>query len=511
MHRYYLIALALLCLVLHKANSAVTDCQLAPVAGIGQLEVTAVASPALPAFCQVKGVLEGRIRFEARLPLEGWNGKFLMAGCGGFCGSLLPDKPGFSNSINEALKMGYAAIAHDGGHRGASHDTAWAYHDRQALEIWAHRILPIVARNGKAIVTAFYGRPPALSYFSGCSNGGRLGLMAAQRYPQLFDGILAGAPVFDLSGNAGIYAAWKAQQLYRADGTLRLGQEKIPLLKSYVLRQCDGLDGLADGIIAAPGRCQVDLSTLRCRPGVPADDCLSGGQITLLNRLYHGVSDSKGERLYPGISYGSEHYFATWIIGKPGQPAWGTLAGQGYLNLVNEMAPDQHYAMHRFDVDKDPELLREHPLAAMMDATSTDLSALVGAGTKLIIWHGWSDPLILPKRTVDYYEAIARKLGGMGRARERVRLFLLPGHGHCWRQAAEAPDQFNPIQLLADWVESGSAPSQFIAHQQDAAGNTLRSRPICAYPAVARYQGTGDMNDAASFVCEINGNSSLAK
>jgi len=501
--RYFIISVLILNFVSFKGHSVEIKCDPVPVAGTDRLEINTIAEKErLPAFCQIKGVLRKRIRFESRLPLQEWNGKFLMAGCGGFCGELLPDKPGFSNSINEALKMGYATIAHDGGHTAPSYDTSWAYDDPEALEIWAHKILPIIAGHGKKIVESFYGRPPALSYFSGCSNGGRLGLMAAQRYPDLFDGILAGGPVFDLSGNAGIHGAWLIQQLHKKDGSLRISREKIPLLKSHVLTQCDLLDGLEDGIISDPRQCQVDLSTLQCDSGKDAVGCLSNNEIALLNKLYRGASNRNGEPLYPGISYGSENYFSTWIIGQPGQPAWGPLAGQGHLNLVYKIAPGQHYAAHEFDFNSEPERLRQKPISRMVDATNADLSVFRRSGAKLIIWHGWSDPLILPQRTIDYYDEVARKSGGMEKTREFARLFMVPGHGHCWRTRAEAPDLFNPIKILEDWVEAGEAPEEMIAYQKDSHGRLIRSRPICAFPAVARYIGGGDVNEAESFVCE---------
>jgi hypothetical protein len=212
----------------------------------------------LPAHCEVRGIKANKVEFLMRLPTP-WNGRFMMAGCGGFCGELLPDKPGYSNSINEAVKRGYAAIAHDGGHKAASWDTDWAA-DAEALDIWAYRILPLMVDVGLDLTRQTYGKDPDYKYFSGCSNGGRLGLIAAQRYPHLFDGIAAGASILDLSGTAGLWGNWLISNAYR-ENALLLDASIQSRLKKIVLQQCDVKDGRADGMISEPRSCDIDSST----------------------------------------------------------------------------------------------------------------------------------------------------------------------------------------------------------------------------------------------------------
>ena len=229
--------------------------------------------PDLPKFCQIRGQIEGNTLFELRLPKQ-WNGRFLMAGCGGCCGSLLPDKKGHSNSINEALKNGFAAISHNGGHQGASSKTQWAFNNPELLTLFAHKILPQVTKIGVAITESLYHKAPHHRYFSGCSNGGRLGMMAAQRYPYLFDGIAAGSSIFDLSGNAGLWGNWLVEQTQPKDKPL-FDRNKTAFLEKIVLKQCDPLDGEQDGVIADPQACKVDLNQYQCSSAKSLPHCFS--------------------------------------------------------------------------------------------------------------------------------------------------------------------------------------------------------------------------------------------
>ncbi len=423
----------------------------------------------------------------------------MMAGCGGFCGELLPDKPGHSNSINEALKRGYAAISHDGGHQAKNWETQWAI-DVEALELWGHKILPVVTGVGVEIATSLYGEPPRYKYFSGCSNGGRLGLMAAQRYPDLFDGIAAGASVFDLSGNGGLWGNWLVTG-GRPGEISRFPQVKVPLIKKLVMDRCDALDGQADQIIDDPRACEVDFKVASCPIGAPAtDNCLTQQEAEHLNTLYGGVRNGKGEVIFSAVPYGSEHYSDLWLFGTSDKPAWGLLAADGYRQmLANSLA--EHDVAGGLSTDEMLSWIYRSPVPALTDAISLDLSKLHQSGSKLLIYQGWADPLVVPEPMTGYYQQAAERSGGSEQLQRNARLFMVPGWGHCWERPADAPDVFDPLAELEQWVEQGKAPDFILARQLDRAGAELRSRPICSYPASAQLIDGKDPNEFTSYRC----------
>jgi len=457
-----------------------------------------VETESLPKYCRARGTIAGRVQFEMRLP-EQWNGRFMMAGCGGFCGELLPDKPGHSNSINEALKRGYAAISQDSGHQAASWETDWAA-DSEALELWAHKVLPVVAGVGTQLATSMYGKPPRYRYFSGCSNGGRLGLMAAQRYPDLFDGIAAGASVFDLSGIAGLWGNWLI--VNNQPGTVSLfPQAKVPLIEKLVMEQCDALDGLADGVIDDPRVCQVDFQVAHCAPGASAQsDCLTAQETEVLTSLYGGVRNGHGDVIYPGPYFGSEHYSGLWLFSTDEQPGWGVLASAGYRKMLASSLSEKDVA-GGLPTDQMLDWLSRSPVPALTDATDPDLSALRRSGGKLLMYQGWSDPLIIPEPITRYFRQATEAAGGLEPMQRNARLFMVPGWGHCWEKPADAPVSFDPLSELEQWVEKGLAPDFIVARQVDKAGGELRSRPICSFPSTARLLDGKDPNRHESYQC----------
>lgn len=420
-----------------------------------------VDKSSLPAHCEVRGYKQDKVEFVMRLPTP-WNGRFMMAGCGGFCGELLPDKPGYSNSINEAVKRGYAAIAHDGGHKAASWDTDWAA-DSEALEIWAHRILPLMVDVGLDLTRQAYGKEPDYKYFSGCSNGGRLGLIAAQRYPHLFDGIAAGASIFDLSGTAGLWGNWLIDQAYQ-DDTLLLDASIQNRLKKIVLEQCDAKDGKTDGMVSDPRHCQIDFTKNACE----GSNCLSHDQATALNALYAGVRNKSGEMIYPGAEFGSEHYGDIWLFGSIDKPAWGIRASTGYRRIL-ERSVQQTHATSALSVEAMQELIARSPVPALADAKETHLRSFVDSGNKLLIYHGLADPLIVPKPVEDYFDAAATATGSRVTLESAARLFMIPGWGHCWERPAPVADLFDPLLVLERWVEQGDAPEQLTLTSRDGA------------------------------------------
>lgn len=442
----------------------------------------------LPGFCSIRGTIDPRIGFEARFPLEHWNGKFYQAGCGGYCGSLQPDKPGFANSINEALKKGFATITTDGGHEAWVGDASWAKDDPVAVEVYAHKVLPLTHRAGTRLVESYYGTPARFDYFGGCSNGGRLAAMAAQRYPELFDGILGGGGVLDLSRSGGIYGSWIVQANTGADGERILNHDnfahKLPLLEKAVLKQCDHSDGVEDGIVSTPRNCTVDLTLLPgCEEG-NTEHCFTDVELEVMRKWYQGPRDSSGNQLFPGIPAGSERFWVVWFLDTDGQIAPGNGLGGDYAKYLGFEggAPDDFTALD-FDFDRDP--ARLETTGRMLDATDSDLRAFRDAGGKYLLWHGWQDPLVLPDQTVDWYESIVERMGGVENVDPFMRLFMIPGKGHCWEMPAAAPDRFDPIAILDRWVEGGEAPAQMHVSALDPGSAAVAESVVCPYPAAA--------------------------
>jgi feruloyl esterase len=445
----------------------------------------------LPGFCAVRGTIEPSIGFEMRLPLGDWNGKLFQSGCGGYCGSVLPDKPGWSNTINGALLKGYAAITSDAGHQGGLGDASWAENNPQAVLLYAHQSIPLVDAAAKQLVEAFYASKATQNYFGGCSNGGRMGAIAAQRYPQLFDGIFAGGSVLNLSQNGGIYGSWIVQSNTDAQQqriiTASNFAHKLPLLKAQVLAQCDSSDGVADGAIGLPRACTVDVSRLPLCESTTDDttgSCFTAAEIGVLQRWYAGPVDSSGRQLYPGIPPGSEPYWIVWFLDPPGMTAPGNALGGDYARYLGfpEELPAGYTALD-FDFDQDPVRLETN--GEMLNGLNPDLHEFRNAGGKLLMWHGWQDPLVLPDQSVAYYESVETSMGGQEAVQEFMRLFMIPGQGHCWELSSDLPDQFDPLDALERWVEDGQAPARLLLskpHTAGGAADSIQTAVICPYP-----------------------------
>ena len=451
--------------------------------------------PGLPLFCQIEGEIRGRINFVLRMPVKNWNGKFTVAGCGGFCGSLNPEKPGYSNSINEALKLGYAAIQTDGGHKAESWETDWAIGDEEALELYAGAWMPLAVATGRALVQGFYGLEPKRTYFSGCSNGGRLGMYAAQRYPKLFDGIAAGGGIFDLTGNSGVHGLWLLQTTRDKQGRAVIDQAKLPLLARHVLQQCDDLDGVADGVVARTERCQPELGTLLCDGGASID-CFTAAELASIRRLYRGATVG-GKQLFPGIPPGSESLWSRWVVGTDGDRAWGERAAEGNLRLTYGIPSEQPFNPHDYVLAEELENLQKY--APVLNATDPDLGGLAKAGGKLFYYHGLADPLILEGRVRQYYED-ALTATGEDTLNRIARFVMVPGQGHCWEIPGQVADDFNPLVVIDHWVESGQSPD-FIVARYTGEG-VSHSRKLCPFPQVAVLSGS-DINKADNYQCRL--------
>ena len=508
------VALSILCLTITESATAQSNAACASLTDIRLNDVnflSAVERPAddlLPAHCSVTGFVRPAINFEIRLPMEGWNGGFYMAGCGGFCGQLLSDAPNFINAMNPGLVRGYAVATMDGGHWGTgSIDARWALDNRVAEVDWGDRAVRETALVARAVIETFYGTAPDPSIFQGCSTGGRQANMLAVRDPELFDGIINGAPALDYTGLVATYMASLVQQNTDADGNQIITPDIVPFIQQTVYQQCDDADGLVDGLIDDPRQCSVYWPEHACSATDGTAPCLTDAQVATLQGWYHeGATDSAGNQLYPSvIPYGSEPFWWLWLTGNA--EGGGRLVPAFNQNFLQFMAfpqdPGEGYSAHDFDFDADPARLAL--MASLYNADDPDLSAFRDAGGVMITWHGWADAIVPPGKTVDYYEQVAETMGGFDAVRDFNRLFMIPGVDHCGILGGPGINQ-NGMDLLTtmeDWLATGTAPDTILTTRVDGDGNTVWTRPVCAYPEYAAWDGSGDASAPTAFTCEL--------
>jgi hypothetical protein len=464
--------------------------------------------PNMPAFCRVAGAIkpteDSDIEFEVWMPASGWNGKFQGVGNGGFAGSIS------YGAMAAAVAHGYAAASTDTGHTGGVTDAKWALNHPEKIADFGYRGLHETTEKSKSIVKAFYGDAAKRSYFGSCSNGGREALMEAQRYPADYDGILAGAPA-NFWTHLLITAMWDINAM-QADPDAYIPAKKLPAIEAATIAACDALDGVKDGVIDDPTKCHFKAATLLCN-GPDSDACLTQPQVTALEKIYSGPQSSKGVQVFPGFMPGGETGFngwGGWISGAG--PGKGLQAGFGMGFFQNMLYSDPAWDFHKFDVDHDVKLA-DDSLARALNATDPDLKRFKDRGGKLVIYHGWSDPAIPPVNAINYYQSVVSKMGAKN-AGEFVRLFMIPGMQHC--SGGPGPSEFGQnvvsggdpahdlSSALEKWVEQGSAPEQVIATKykgSSPASGVVRTRPVCHYPQVARWNGSGSSDDAANFSC----------
>jgi feruloyl esterase len=438
---------------------------------------------ALPAFCRVAATLtpvsDSEIKIEVWLPESGWNGKLESVGNGAWAGSI--SYPAMAT----ALGSGYAAASTDTGHTGNNANFITG-HPEKVID-FGYRAVHEMTVAAKAIISLYYASGPKYSYWNGCSTGGRQALMEAQRYPSDYDGILAGAPAIYASRLQGMQV-WASQTVHQAEASY-IPPTKYPVIHDAVLRQCDALDGVKDGVLEDPKKCKFDPKVLACQAG-DQPTCLTAPQVEAISKLYKGPRNSKtGQQLFPGLEPGSE-------LG------WNTLAGPQPMGLASDVYkylvfenPNWDYKTINPTTDFP---LAEKKLAEGMDAANANLKPFVDRGGKLIMYHGWSDPGIAPMNSVQYYKNVVDALGA-SQARNAVRLFMIPGMNHC--QGGSGTDKFDGIGALAQWVEKGKTPEQINASHQTS-GKIDRTRPLCPYPQVAAYKGSGSTDEAANFACK---------
>jgi tannase/feruloyl esterase len=435
----------------------------------------------LPAHCRVAALLkpssDSAIEMEAWLPAENWNGKFQAVGNGGWAGVI--SYP----AMAAALQEGYATASTDTGHKGAN--ALFGIGHPEKVADFAYRAVHEMTVKSKALIAAFYDRAPRLSYWNGCSTGGRQGLMEAQKYPEDFDAIIAGAP-------ANYQTHLHAWDLNVSIPTLNDAASAVPAAKLAVLNKavidaCDAQDGVKDGLLNDPRSCRFDPSTLLCR-GADADNCLTAPQLEAVKRVYASAKTKTGEPIFPGKDPGSE---TGWTILSGPQPPGVSM---GSFQLAYQ---DQNWDWRTFDLDRDLKVVDEK-VGSIINAINPDLQAFKARGGKLLLYHGWNDTAISAGNTINYYSSVLAKMGT--KQDNWVRLFMAPGMQHCGN--GPGPNQVNYLAALERWRESGSAPDQLIASH--VTNNRIdMTRPLCPYPQVAQYKGVGSTNDAANFVCKV--------
>ena len=472
------------------------DVSTAVGAGTGIVSATAATAPGGYPVCDVKGVIAPQIQFEVQLPTQTYQQRYLQTGCGGLCGSLAINAPAAVGCAPLA-DGAFATASNNQGHvAGGSADGNFGTDDALRVD-FAYRADHLTALAAKALITAFYGRAPRYSYFDGCSQGGHEALTEAQRYPHDFDGILAGAPASITTELNGFNQPWLARVDFDAAGRVILPASKLPALHAAVLARCDGLDGLVDGQLDDPRHCSFDPATLTCPAGTDNGGCLTPAQVTVVRKIYSGAVDAGGRHLYPGGQpYGSELVWAGWMIPPdPAAPQNSTIAwriGNGWVKyLAFHPNPPLRTTLNDIAFDR-ATFDRVQRLAGLYDATDPDLRAFQRAGGKLMLWHGWADQAIPPTGTVAYYQAVQDRMGGLAATQRFARLFMFPGMYHCG--GGTGPNSFDLLTPLLDWVETGAAPQRVVASLPG-----VRTRPVFAYPLVARYDGTGSTDDATNF------------
>ena len=461
-----------------------------------------VAEADLPAHCRVTGVIETEINFELLLP-DDWNGRFLMGGGGGFVGSVQNQaRSQLYAHGGSPLERGYATAGTDTGHTGGGVSAGWALDHPERQENFGHRAVHLTAETAKSIISHYYARPSDYDYFVGCSRGGGQAMVESQRYPDDFDGIVAAAPAYDWTGITAGFV--QNQQAIYPEGDLEapvLTPAALGLLGSSILAACDADDGVEDGMMTDPRQCGFDPADLpRCAGDRAADGCVTAAQLAAIRTVYEGPT-SNGEPLYHGFNYGGEHDgggWDSWVVASARRQAAGVPNAQyGFgTELFKYFVfgdPAWDYTQYDFSTWKEDVA----STAAILNATDTDLSRFRDGGGRIIYWTGWSDLALSPLGTIDYYVRLAAEDAS---ARDYARLYMLPGVLHC--AGGPGPDRVDWVEAIRAWVEEGRAPERLVASKLGGDGVTM-TRPVCPYPQVAVYDGSGDPNDAASFACAV--------
>jgi feruloyl esterase len=431
----------------------------------------------MPDLCRVtatsRPTADSDIRIEVWLPVTGWNGRLEAVGNGGFGSNIS------LNNLAQGVAAGYAMVGSNSGHEGNSGEFAFGHPEK--LVDWGYRAVHEMTITAKAVVAAHYGNPAKYSYWNACSTGGRQGMMAAEFYPGDFD-------------QANPMTRNQANTLYgnlamNKDAASIMSQAKWLAYRKAVMDKCDAADGLKDGLLNNPLACKFDPQAMLCK-GADSDDCLTAPQIAALKKLLAGMKNPRtGEQLHPG-----------WPVGAQPLPfVWGPKPEQVAIDTFRALFQKPDWDYHTMDFDKDIALADKLGDGLIDAVQPARMKPLFDRGGKIILYHGWSDPNISALLTIDTYKKAVAANGGLARTDKSMRLFMVPGMLHC--QGGDGPNAFDKMEALTVWVEQGKAPDEIVASHSNAQGQVDRTRPLCPYPKVAKYKGSGSIDEARSFSC----------
>jgi feruloyl esterase len=470
---------------LSLADTTITSAQpvssggfVSPAGGKGKGKGNAFAD--LPEFCRVAATLrptaDSDIKIEVWMPASGWNSKYEAVGNGGWAGVIS------YAAMAEALRRGYATSSTDTGHVGGT--GAFVMGHPEKLIDYAWRSEHEMTVKSKAIIQAFYGSAPKRSYWNGCSTGGRQGLMEAQRFPDDYDGFILGA-----AANRTLLAMWLSFAVLKEPESY-IPPAKYPAIHRAAVNACDARDGATDGLIEDPTRCKFDPKALLCK-GADGPECLTAAQVEAARKMYTAPPNPRGgKELFPPLVPGTELGWGVQVAGP--NPTANMFDHFRYVVFKN---PDWDWKTFSFETD----VARfEAPENTVMNATDPNLRPFFSHNGKMLMYHGWSDTNVPGLASVKYYKTVVDTLGGPKKTADSIRLFMAPGMGHC--SGGEGPDRFDALGALEQWVEQGKAPEKLIASKVTE-GKVVRTRPLCPYPQVAKYRGSGSLDEAGSFRC----------
>ena len=458
----------------------------------------------LPAFCRVEATVSPSIKLEVWLPTADWNGDFQAVGNGGFAGSIS------YGAMITALKSGYATASTDTGHTGGPGRADWALAHPELMVDYGYRAVHEMTLKAKRIIESFYGSGPRFSYFNGCSDGGREGLMEAQRYPEDYNGILAGSPANDWTHFEAGGMLWFTLATLK-DPESYIPTSKLAAVDDASLAACDVLDGLKDGLIDDPRKCKFDPAALLCKAGDSAN-CLTIKQVEALKKIYAGPPPLNGKQIYPPLMPGGERGWSSFMT-NPGP--FKSISYNAAVDFFKYMVyEDSNWDFRTWDFAKGMPYT-EKKLSSIVDAVDPNLKPYRAHGGRLIIYQGWSDPVVSPLNAINYYESVVALMGNQkstvghetnefsssnNKTETGVRLFMVPGMSHCG--GGPGPNKFDAFGPLVNWVEHREAPQKITGSH---ATNDVvdRTRPLCPYPMVAQYNGQGSIDDAANFICQL--------
>jgi feruloyl esterase len=458
-------------------NMDIQVAEVVPAGGVGSaIRASGLDSIALEEFCRVIVVAhpsaKSHIGIEVWLPTGNWNGKLLGTGNGGFAGHIA------YQPLAAGLRSHYAVANTD---TGTSPDADYFTAPDEMVD-WASRSIHNMTLAAQALVTAFYGRTPKQKYFSGCSSGGQEGLTEAQRFPEDYDGIFAGAPANDRV-DLHVAILWNWLAMHRADGTTILSPVQLERLSAMVANTCPSIAG----VVTDPTACHVDVAKFQCGAEDRADKCFSQEQIAAIQRVYEGPRNPQsGQQIYPGLAYGSESQWTALLSADRGG---GSIPYEAFLRAA--LGTEWH-GIFAFRFDQDTETA-ENNLSTVVNATDPNLDAFKAHGGKILLTHGWADPIIAPAGSIRYVEALRNRYGSA--VHGFLRFYLVPGEAHC--AGGLGPSSYDGLGILADWVERGKAPGAIRATD----GRQLKEALLCPFPQKASLQRPSATDEARSYVC----------